>query len=93
MNKFTKGRTYLASGNGLAYKYIIHQTGLKSWRATVFSHVCPVESVAVIEGNSMTLYEKLKNRLGDIIDIRGYHTDSTLRQAMFNILKTGKFDE
>jgi len=98
MKKFTKGMSYIFNGK-LRIKYIVHQTGLKSWRATVFSHVM-VDSLewnfVVLEGNATSLFERLievTNSEEDGYEVRAYNTNESLRKDMFNILKFGKFEE
>ena len=91
MAKFNKGYSYLVSSDYGRW-YIVHQTGLKSWRAMIFTHVIPEwhESV-VIEGNATTLYEKLQDLCNDRAFVaRAYSANDRLRHAMFDILKTGK---
>ncbi len=99
MNKFTKGVSYIVTG-GNNRRYIVHQTGLKSWRASVFSHVISLSvqwDRAVIEGNATTLYEKLKklhhDAGGEGFEVRAYDTDSGLRKDMFDILMCGYFKD
>ena len=94
MDKFTKGRTYIVCGNA-PVKYLVQQTGLKSWRAMILTHVVSNDvgwGHAVVEGNATTLYQKLDSLCGTI-DVRGYSTHNTLRKALFNILKFGRFEE
>lgn len=98
MNKFTKGMTYIALGQS-GQRYVVHQTGLKSWRATIFTHVSTNEAWwkhAVLEGNASSLYYKLEKMCvadGKSFEVRAYNTDESLRKDMFSILKFGRFEE
>jgi len=98
MNKFTRGMSYIFNGK-LNKKYIIHQTGLKSWRAVMFTHTSGHDSdweFNVLEGNATTLFEKLvqvTNSYDGKFEVRAYNTDMGLRKDMFNILKFGRFEE
>jgi hypothetical protein len=71
--------------------YLVHQTGLKSWKAMKFTNVATDDSMwkgMVLEGNSSTLLEKMP-----IMDYRKYRSNMIMRQDMFNILKYGRFEE
>lgn len=100
MIKFTKGMSYIVTG-GNKRRYLVHQTGLKSWRATVFTHVINIDKQwdkAVLEGNATTLFEKLKelydkNGSGVGFEVRAYNIDSNLRKDMFDVLMYGYFKD
>jgi len=81
MNKFTRGMSYIVSGNK-APKYLVHQVGLKSWRAMIFSHAVTNDvdwGHAVVEGNATTLYARLEELCKDI-EVRAYSTHACLRK-------------
>lgn len=89
--KFIKGFTYLVRVQQTWY--IVQQTGMKTWYATRFSHVTNKADPSVIEsGNGQMLADILRRRAGDTFKVRQYNTHYTLREAMFNILKTGDID-
>lgn len=93
MGKFIRGYTYIVGGHRRSFKYLVQQTGLKSWRAMVVSHVNPTWELTLLEGNATTLHEKLQKMFAEDFECRRYNANSMLRKDMFNILQYGKFDE
>lgn len=99
MVKFTKGRSYIVTG-AHKQRYIVHQTGLKSWRASLFTHIVKDDrgwKYAVIEGNATTLFDRLKS-INDSdpttnFEVRAYNTDTYLRKDMFDVLMYGCFKD
>ncbi|MCK5133652.1 MAG: hypothetical protein KAR40_16045 [Candidatus Sabulitectum sp.] len=93
MAKFKKGYSYLVSSDYGRW-YLVHQTGLKSWRAMIFTHVMMSESNwgdVVIEGNATSLHEKLRELAnGKTFTVCAHGRHKGLRRDMFDILKTGK---
>jgi len=94
MAKFIKGKSYLVSSDHGRW-YLVHQTGLKSWRAMLFTHMVEEWYGSVmVEGNATTLHERLSNMCNDrTFVVKGYTTNSTMRKDMFSILQTGKIGE
>lgn len=90
MEKFQKGYTYLVQVN--KHWYVVNQTGMKSWNATVFTHWCVNCAEVSLSGNSIALMQKLQALQGDETKITVLKTFGTehMRKYMFNILKTGQ---
>jgi len=88
---FTKGRTYLAKSPNRRF-YIIQQVGMKSWKATCFTHVEPEGGVFFEEytGNGKSLFEKLNE---DGFEFRATYTNGKLREYMFEILQHGRWKD
>lgn len=89
MRKLFKGSTYLV--RSVKYWYIVQQTGMKSWDALIFSHVSPETTAKYLHGNSSSLVTLLQNTAHEVKFYR-FTEDSELRRAMFEILKTGKYE-
>lgn len=97
MSKFIKGNTYIVTG-AFGQRYIVHQVGLKSWRASLFTHVTKDDrgwDYGVLEGNASSLYQRLLSICDtdekSVFEVRGYNTNNSLRKDMFDILKFGEF--
>lgn len=86
---FTKGYTYLAQKD--SKWYIVHQSGQRSWTATVFTHTVPVEEEAILTGNGKDLPNKFGEKFTYRIGRDG--EQARMRKDMFNILKWGQRTE
>ena len=98
ISRFEKGWTYLVLTVGTKGKqgWIVQQTGQKSWVASQFTN-CVTEadgSYAVLLGNSIKVFEDLKERsnVADI-EILRVNQKTSMRHTMFNILQYGSFYE
>ena len=90
MPKLIKGNTYLCKRENGNKWYIVHQSGQRSWTASVFTEVQTLKNEdAFITMNGTALFEEFKNG-----EMRRYNINNTtqLRKDMFNILKWGQFD-
>ena len=89
MAKFNNGNTYL--GKKDSKWWIIHQSGKRSWTATVFSHTQGVDDESTKTSNGTDLYL-------EFTDVRVYRCGNNslqtqMRKDMFNLLKWGDYIE
>ena len=82
--KVHSGNTYLVYDN-IKYWYIVKQIGQKSWRAFCFSHNDVPYNLAIFEGHSQNIVDKIYS---GAVPIRCF-SDRELRSKMFNILEKG----
>lgn len=96
MAKFNKGNTYLCRREGEKKWYIVHQSGQRSWTATLFTHTyrfSESDDDPIVTMNGTALYLEFANG-----DVRRFNAISKehqklLRETMFNILKHGEAEE
>ena len=86
--KFKSGYSYIVKGK-TKYWYIVKQTGMKSWKALMISHVDAMAySSEFYEGNGVSLPQKL-----EVTEYRAFKENRVFRQTLFNVLKYGDFKE
>ena len=93
MAKFSRNCTYLCRKADGKKWYIVHQSGQRSWTATVFTHVQTLDDEdSVITMNGTALYSEFENG-----KIHAFYNNTPhkkkMRELMFNILKWGQEKE
>lgn len=81
---FKKGHTYIVKGK-TKFWYVVKQTGMKSWKAIMVSHVDAMSwDSEFYEGNGQSLWAKL-----EVSEFRAFTSNLAFRLALFNVLKYG----
>ena len=87
-NKFKSGHTYIVRGK-TKFWYVVKQTGTKSWKALMVSHVDAMAfDSEFFYGNGVSLWQNL-----EVSEHKVFTTNATFRKALFNVLKYGKFSD
>lgn len=93
-SKLEKGNTYLGKLPDDARWYIIHQSGQRSWTATVFTHLQAYDTAKdiFITDNGTAMYESFKQGVLTKYRVGSSSQQSLMRADMFHILKFGKLE-
>lgn len=95
MTRLVKGYTYIiktTEGSQIHF-WLAKQVGQRSWIAMELTtcSINYIDNISVIEGNAITVIEKLQELSNNEPEIRAYTTTINMRKAMFEVLKYGEF--